>query len=76
MRRSSVKYALTSILALSAVKETFLKIDDFQSQIYSELKSATESEPETYKETITEKDVSKWLTAMNNKIYSLMMKSM
>ena len=30
-RRSSVKYALTSILTLSVMKETFLKISDFQS---------------------------------------------
>ena len=61
---------------LSVMKETFLKTDNFQSQIYSELKSATENESETYKEAITEKNVSKWLTAMSNKIHSLMMKSM
>ena len=63
-RRSSVKYVLTSILTLSTVKETFLETDDFQSQTYFELKSVTESESETYKETITEKDVSKWLAAI------------
>ena len=58
------------------MKETFLKIDDSQSQTYSKLKSVTESESETYKETITEKDVLKWLTAMNKEIHSLMVKSM